>query len=204
MPGKTARRLYPRESSNATTSDGCAICNDAPPDCNCAWNEQCVVTVRHTDGHSMDLQRLPHVPPRGVLPNPALEPSGAASVQSHHRKGLSKGAIAAAVVVPVLVVLAAAAAIALLLYSRRRRLQARAAAEGSQSSLNRTAVSPSLPGTNAVLDKRQSRWLPISSLYSRSANGTSRADSASDAAHGQRPLFPVYTDPFADRGKHDW
>ncbi|KAI0658561.1 hypothetical protein C8Q70DRAFT_175964 [Cubamyces menziesii] len=108
MPGSSAARLLPRQTSSATGSDGdgCVLCSDAEPSCDCAWNQHCIVISRDCDTCS-STQCIDDQPPTG-----AGSTSGKGSV--------STGTVAAAIIVPILALIAVAS---VFFWLRRRRLR---------------------------------------------------------------------------------
>ncbi|KAI0326708.1 hypothetical protein GY45DRAFT_1328572 [Cubamyces sp. BRFM 1775] len=109
MSGSSAARLLPRQTSNGTSPDGCLICSDAEPNCDCAWDQHCIVISR-------DCDTCPST--QCVDDHDNESPTGTASTSG--KSSVSKGTVAAAVVVPILALIAVAS---VFYWLRRRRLR---------------------------------------------------------------------------------
>ncbi|CDO68456.1 hypothetical protein BN946_scf184760.g12 [Trametes cinnabarina] len=165
-------RFYPRQSSNATDANGCLICDDTPPQCNCPWNQECIIINR--DCHTCPSSQCV-----------ANTDTGSSKVA---KGGVSKGAVAGAVVVAI--VLLAAAVGAYFWYRRRqqRLLQQNTASQGD--------TKPDVPArAEDVLNRPDPNEKPPSSpppqlssirIYSGGSHGMINLDPAtSDAGHSE-------------------
>ncbi|KAI9057401.1 hypothetical protein FKP32DRAFT_1637817, partial [Trametes sanguinea] len=166
-------RFHPRQSSNATDDNGCLICSDTPPSCNCAWNQQCVIINR--DCHT--------------CPSAQCIANDDSSASKTSKGGVSKGAVAGAVVVAIVVLAAAVGA-----YFWYRRRQQRLLQE--QNAPSAADTKPDVPArAEDVLnrpdpnEKRSPSPPPqLSSIriYSGSSHGMINLDpAASDAGHSE-------------------
>ncbi|KAJ8453980.1 hypothetical protein ONZ51_g13294 [Trametes cubensis] len=119
MPGSSAARLLARQTSSATGPDGCALCSDAEPSCNCAWNQHCIVISRDCDTCSST---------QCIDDDQSL--TGAESTSG--KGSVSTGTVAAAIIVPILALIAVAS-VFFWLRRRRLRLQQHSIASAAQT-----------------------------------------------------------------------
>ncbi|KAH9899459.1 hypothetical protein C8Q73DRAFT_322260 [Cubamyces lactineus] len=111
MPGSSAAPLLPRQTSDATVGSGsCVLCSDTEPNCDCAWNQRCIIISRDCD----TCASAQCIDNDNAAPTSASSNSGKGSV--------SKGTVVAAVVVPILALIAVAS-VFYWLRARRLRVQ---------------------------------------------------------------------------------
>ncbi|KAI0774749.1 hypothetical protein BD413DRAFT_472322 [Trametes elegans] len=181
MFDQAPRRFHPRQTSNATDSNGCLICEDVNPSCSCSFGQHCILINR--DCHTC--------PAAKCIANDDTSSSSSKS-------GVSKGAVAAAVVVTIVVLAAAVAAF--LWYRRRQRLQ-RNTAPGQESKTDSPARAEDVLNRPDPNEKPSSPPPQLSSIriYSGLSHGTINLD-PSDGGNSQLPSQrgSVQSNPFED------
>lgn len=175
---------YPRQQVNGTRdSNGCLICTNLHPGCECKVNEQCVLINRDCN----------------QCPVAMCIAADEVNASSSSKAGVSKGAVAGAVVVTILVLAAAVAAY--FWYRRRQRLL-------RQNTALETEGKPDVPArAEDVLNRPDPNEKPNSPppqlnsvrIYSPTLHGTINLDPASsDPAHHQSSGSSVHSNPFGD------
>ncbi|TBU38818.1 hypothetical protein BD309DRAFT_485462 [Dichomitus squalens] len=173
-------RHLPRQANGTRGSDGCLICDDLQPSCNCAFGQQCVLITRLCD-------QCPY----------ASCIAGSSSVSSK-KGGVSGGAVAGAVIAVILVLAATVAGY--FWYRRRQRLAAQNTASDESK--------PDVPArAEEVLNRPDPNEKPNSPppqlssirIFSGSLQGTINLDpAASTAGRTQPSSASVHSNPFED------
>ncbi|KAI0371526.1 hypothetical protein BV20DRAFT_1051551 [Pilatotrama ljubarskyi] len=176
-------RFHPRQTSGERGPDGCLLCPDTAPSCNCGFGQICVLINRDCN----------------TCPAAKCIDADDSSGSTASKGGVSKGAVAAAVVVTILVLAAAVAAF--FWYRRRQRLQ-RNTASAQESKPDVPARAEDVLNRPDPNEKPGSPPPQLSSIriYSGTSHGTINLDpAASDAGYSQ-PSYreSVQSNPFGD------
>nr|VWO93980.1 Opy2p [Ganoderma boninense] len=181
LVGNLLNHHHARQANGTRGSDGCLICTDTNPNCECSFGQQCILIGR------------------GCNQCPYAECIAAGSSTGSSKGGVSKGAVAGAVVAIILVLAATVAGF--FWYRRRQRLAAQK---------NQDESKPDVPArAEDVLNRPDPNEKPPISpppqlnsvrIYSATLQGTINLDpsASSTVGHTQPSNSSVHSNPFED------